>query len=367
MQLQLIIAWSVLAILFFWWLKLSYVPYREGKISVVMYGESFYTGLLGVAGKAVERWTGKVIDSDKRKGMLWGLLPGAFFPWPFFHMKRDIPLVLIEKKTLSEVKAEKGEVIMFQTGTTVGATAITHREVITDYILYQNTYFFGFGDLETGNDALLSTGDDAQQLEHLDIIMFLGDKIVITNVKDYIFREDNWVTPKENLFKSVIREIAIGTTYKKLQRIKTETGSLMVGNQPLADYMNAQMDSFNLGNNSIDINIDDIHLGKNSAAYKSNLDKRAAGTLLVDIARFDATAAIERLRANKEALKAIQEYKLALMQQVDATAHAKWNLIQASRITHFFESNGKPVTEENKDELIKLIEMLIPKPAASAA
>jgi hypothetical protein len=363
-----IATWTVTFILLGIWLKDSFVSYREGKISVVMYGDEFFTALIGVRGYEVERWTGRVIKitdtrrSKLRKGMFWGLIPGWFYPAPFFRMKRDIKLVVTEKKHPVNVDASK-EKVMFKTDTAV----ITYREVTTDYILFQNTYFFGFGDLETGNDKLIHNDPTKEQLENLDVQIFIGDKIQITNVRDYLFKEHDWYTPKENLFKSAIREIATTNSYRNLQLTKTESQSLTIGGVKLASYMNRQMAKYDLGNKSIDINIDDIGLGPKSKPYADELNNRVTSSVRIDIAKNEADAIIQRLRGNQAALTAIQTYQLALRQQVDATEAKKWELIQQSKITQFFESNGKPLTEGDSGEVIKLINALISKPAASAA
>lgn len=391
------ILWTLVIIATIWLIKKSYIPYRQNLILIIMYGGKYYDAMIGIRGMKIDRRTGDVVvdEKNRRKGILWGLIPGRFYLYPFFHLKNDIKLIITEKKQAQNVLTT--DTVKFKNGN----MAVVFREITTDYLYAETTYYFGFKDLETGNDHLkmdmnqaipdldLSKIDDpeikkfsleldqvlrasqaiqgqVQDLENIDVEIVLADVVKITNANKYVFQQKDWYNPKETVLKSAIREICAENSYSSLVKMQSETNEVMISRSKtkvtLAEEINKDYTDLNLGHQSLKIKLEEVDLGEKSTEIAESLEKIQQSKRAIVQKIYDTITGFLKLRLFSKKVDIAKNAVLDIKGKADASVEKKWDAIQESKLTHYFESanSGPGSTGSGTDiaEFQKLLSFL---------
>lgn len=328
------------------WVARSYVPYTEGHIVIIMYNKTFFSALIGVRGLTVTRRSGEVVDTaHTHHGMLWGLIPGYIYPWPLFHVKKGNPV------TTSNIHTDPH-----------GNRSIQVETKYQTAIPYQEAHYFHFSQLETGID--FEKEDPQLGVEYADIKLFLAGRFVITNINDYFFKEpaSDPYKSKTQIIRPLVRSMVAQTTYQTLLTQRDTQAEFLIGNErPMSDLVNEKLGTLKLGSKSLTITIDDVELGEGSKILKEKLRKRTASRLDIDIEKYLAQAAIEKLRSDKEALRLIEDLWKNIAQTANVNETKKWEMIRASKLNQYFEGTGVSFEKISLQQILSLIKFVLKK------
>lgn len=373
-----VLLWASVILIFLTYLKKCYVPYRPGKINVIMYDEDYHDAMIGIRGLKINQ-NGDVApdESNSPKGLLWGLIPGRFYLYPFFKLKDDIELIITEKKDASLVTAEDQVISRNR------SIAVVKRTVITNYLLYENTYYFGFKQLETGNDSITASEDgpgvDAidfssvedpeikkfsqqlnqlleassvmqskiKDLENIDIEIAVADVVRITNVRKYLFQQKSWYPPKETLLKSAMREFCAERSYSDLIQMQTSTAEIVIrkGTKDilLARHLNKGHQRLNLGHKSLAVMLEEIDFGEESREIRNSLEEIQEAKRSITKQLYESLKDYIKLNLFSKKIGLVKQAILDIKSTANETEKLKWRAMSGknSKITHYFGGNEK--------------------------
>lgn len=389
-----IVIWTAIALSILWYIKKSYFPYRTNKLSTIMYGEDYFDIMVGARGFKANK-DGEIVEDETnaRKGWLWGLIPGRFYPYWFFSLKNDIKLTVTIK--ISEKNLLPTDVIKFRNKNML----VVEREIITDYIFFENTYYFGFKELETGNDyiqpmkegGLIDFGaegiDDpdikkfsqqleqllkastvvqrqVQDLENIDVEVVIADVVRVTNGRKYLFQQKDWYPFAETAIKSAVREICASNSYSSLIKMKTETTEIMIGKggtqTPLTDEINEDYKKLNLGHKSLSVKFEEVDLGEESSKIAESLENIQKSRRGIIQKIYDTISKYVELNLKAKEIGLAKQAIIDIQKVINKGQKAKWKNLskEGCSITHYYEGSNPQNNSQSNDGIAALAKNL---------